>query len=459
MLDDVGAVLNVACDLNHIFHPLRDPLSSDEHPSLGNRVAAVAFLIFSLLSLGIVTAFYLYHAHRKVQWIDRLADEKGESKFFHECHNVDLVRRMLDKGADIEAVNQGKTPLLKSENKHVTRMLIERGADIHARDARGNTKLHLEVNKRNPEIEILELLVSKGADINAQNQDLETPLHRAGSRMAVEFLLNHGANTEIKDYKGTTPLVRREMRGAEDLLVDRGADINARTPEGWTILHTTDNMALVECLVSEKEMDVDIRTSEEGNTPLLFTSDIKKAFLLIVLGADVKAVNNKQETVLHLGYLGSSYLAPDYSILRVYCEKGGNINAQDDEGNTPLHKCRSLEEAKALISKGADPRIPNNAGQTPYFAAQNKEVAAFFAGQRFPLPFDNQGRNPLHICNFGMIDYWVDVLGPNSLNHQDNEGNTPLHTSSAIQALLKKGADRNIENNAGEKPKIPEGLI
>ena len=44
--------------------------------------------------------------------------------------------------------------------------------------------------------------------------------------------------------------------------------------------------------------------------------------------------------------------------------RGGNINARDTKGNTPIFQSCSLDGLQALLTAGADPTLRNNAGQT-----------------------------------------------------------------------------------------------
>lgn len=85
----------------------------------------------------------------------------------------DLIRLLLDRGADVNARDwNGSTPLMWCSfwcsSATSASLLIAAGADIHARNNDGNTPLHFCEN-----VDIAALLLESGADINARNsQDL-----------------------------------------------------------------------------------------------------------------------------------------------------------------------------------------------------------------------------------------------------------------------------------------------
>ncbi len=84
--------------------------------------------------------------------------------------------------------------------------LIERGADVNAKEQYGNTPLHwASIENR---IELAKLLIERGADVNAKRNDEETPLHTASWKNRIEtakLLIEKGADLEAKCNKGKTP--------------------------------------------------------------------------------------------------------------------------------------------------------------------------------------------------------------------------------------------------------------
>lgn len=112
----------------------------------------------------------------------------------------DLVKQLLDKGADpnIPANNQFRvTPLHSAcaiSNIEIARLLIENGADIHARQMHGVTPLHSAAH--NGQTKLAKLLIERGAEINAKMDTGESPVSLAeekGFDETVLLLREYGA--------------------------------------------------------------------------------------------------------------------------------------------------------------------------------------------------------------------------------------------------------------------------
>ena len=122
-------------------------------------------------------------------------------------------------------------------NSKIVELLIDKGADVNAKDIVGGTPLHNAVRTplysavRALNSKIVELLIDKGADVNAKRDDGETPLHSAahvGNKEMAELLIANGADVNVNVDYGT-PLHLAAKGGFKEtleLLITNGADVN-----------------------------------------------------------------------------------------------------------------------------------------------------------------------------------------------------------------------------------------
>jgi ankyrin repeat protein len=99
----------------------------------------------------------------------------------------------------------------------ICKALLERGANVRARNRRGTEPLHYAVDGIpespcwNPAAQeaVVEFLIKAGADPNSADKSGVTPLHRAvrtRCASAVRALLSNAANVHVRNGSGSTPL-------------------------------------------------------------------------------------------------------------------------------------------------------------------------------------------------------------------------------------------------------------
>jgi ankyrin repeat protein len=167
-------------------------------------------------------------------------DKDNQSTLLHYVSDADDARVLLERGASVHARDKmGRTPLHTQQSYEVQKLLLEAKADVNARDDKGATPLHSTPNA--------ELLLQHGADIHARDKHGRSALHvRVRSpydaypecpASRVDTLIGHGADVHARDAEGKTPL-HDANESVVSCLLSHGADINSQDDKGCTRLHT-----------------------------------------------------------------------------------------------------------------------------------------------------------------------------------------------------------------------------
>ncbi len=152
---------------------------------------------------------------------------KGESVLQIALYfaNEKAAKFLISKGANIN-IQGGKvngTPLMSTAHKDgalisTAKLLIEKKANLEAKDNNGHTTLHKASYLG--QLELARLLIDAGANINSKGNFGETPLMLAvqGNKPnIVEYLVQQGADTSI-DSKGWTALKLAEQSGYKEIV-------------------------------------------------------------------------------------------------------------------------------------------------------------------------------------------------------------------------------------------------
>jgi hemoglobin len=141
----------------------------------------------------------------------RLLGLRGET-LLHDAAMVgeaEMAAVLIRSGADPDATEpEGHTPLYRASTGDVARVLLAAGAtvDVASGPTRG-TALHQAA--RRGSVPVAQALLDHGATIDARDAKGQTPLRRAVNcrqPQIVRLLVRHGANPHAADRRGVTPL-------------------------------------------------------------------------------------------------------------------------------------------------------------------------------------------------------------------------------------------------------------
>lgn len=313
-----------------------------------------------------------------------------------------------------------------------------RQIDLDERDYNGSTPLHLAC--RHADETAVHILLERGADVQAKDNAGKTALDYAmecGARRIGALLAGHDPDDELQALAGGMNIFQalyyKDMQ-AVDALLRMGTDLQT---------------------VCEREGD--LPHSYSGKSPLacaLAAMNTEAVEMLLMGGADPNFVFPDERTAFATWVESSISSADDETkanpILNLMLQCGWDMEAPADrEGNTPLSiACRhaghelGYAAAKFLLKNGANANAANNQGQTP---AMNLYGAQFWDGHipRFPqlprsYPYGNR------ISQDAIADIFELLLEKGaSTDATDKWGNTLLHyiASSAFGAQAKAAAE------------------
>lgn len=346
------------------------------------------------------------------------------------------------------------------------KMLLEKGADIAARDEMGKTPLHYLLENEKPQdlVEEMKLLIDNGAPVDAADKDGYTSVHRAAANQvdpiaALTILKEAGADFTIIDNNNSNTvlieLVENDKCDEEVLsrFFELGipVDPNAVDNENWTAFHVV---------------------ASTSNDPLpLFK-------ILIKAGADPKLmISSDKSTALHC-------LAQNTSIdeealgeaTRYLIEQDVPVDAVDDDGYTPLNRaalesCNPTAMFEALIQAGANVNTLNTCHSTPIHEIwDNDDCGEQVPHAKFLLEngakldiMDEDKWTPMHSCAYFSADPALGLKflleSEADVNATTEDSETMLHTlaqnekcedlSLPVKILVDAGVSIHAQSSNG----------
>jgi len=316
-----------------------------------------------------------------------------------------MVRELIARGAQVNArstVNSwsrqvtaepraiyrpagGLTPLLFAAREGCVACaaaLIEGGADLELADPEGISPLLMAVI--NTRWDLAMLLLGKGADANTWDYWGRSALYAAVDLNTIP----RGGRPDRPSLDETTPLevVAR--------LLAAGANANARLKLPPPFRNVGNDRGLDGLLTT-------------GTTPLLRAAkalDAPAVRLLLRHGADISLTNSRGITPLMaaagMGSVDADtrgfYLSDDtqkraIDSLTLLLEAGGDVNAKDPRGLTPLHEASRWgwnDVVRFLVAKGADLNAKDAKGLTPIDSAMGRAGGNSRGGARIDVHED-----------------------------------------------------------------------
>jgi hypothetical protein len=164
------------------------------------------------------------------------AASDGDLPKVKELLNTGIDVNLRDKNTDSTALDEA----VMNGNREMVRALLEAGAEINARNSRGQRALMVLDDDATEAL--VQDLVNAGAKVNLKDEEGDTALIHAAEWSEPEVLralLNAGARVNAKNKAGETALMKAAEEGKLEsvrLLIALGADINAKNNEGKTAL-------------------------------------------------------------------------------------------------------------------------------------------------------------------------------------------------------------------------------
>jgi ankyrin repeat protein len=315
-----------------------------------------------------------------------LIGAEAETDAARRAHVEAIALDMIERGADLFASDGQRRSLLHhAAGGPWPRLLAEglrRGLDPNQADARGQSPLQAAVGGRHPGAEpLLRCLLRYGADPERAAADGQTALGLAlhlgrhdlsawlrwhpwrlparplrdedlpaaaqsGDLEAVRKLQALGIAIDAQDAQGCTALLRAAGGGHAALvesLLAQGAAVGSAAAGGATALTAAvsahQDAIVTRLIAAGAEVD---QTRSGGITPLMIAAALGADSIvqaLLVRGADATRADSIGNTALHAiaqFAWAASDAEPARSVIERLLDAGGNLNARDHDGDSPL---------------------------------------------------------------------------------------------------------------------------
>ena len=392
---------------------------------------------------------------------------------------IDAVQSVIDSGVDInmryqvEGKRGGVTPLMMAvvylSTPEMIQFLIDSGAEVDAHCdkqstaliyclgigskffktllpvAPGSTRTDAELDRA--KYEIVKVLLNNGADVNwarweSNHRDPANrkvrPRDRTDGTTPLAWYLRRGHSMYKRDWICTPEMVQ--------LLIAHGADVNVSTsPERETpLMFSVDQGPEMVQLLLDAGAKIEAKCRYGEMTALhhaahgINETSLRSAKLLLARGAEVNLRSKLGYPLTHACSRGSAPMA------EMLMKQGADVNPSG--GVTPLMgavRGQQVEMIKWLLDKGADPDALD----------QNGYTALMWAAEEYPGT-DETGRDKIQLAAEILT---ILVEAGAKVNARGADGKTALMCAAMesppvlVRQLLDLGADAQLKDKQGKR--------
>lgn len=307
------------------------------------------------------------------------------------------------------------------------------------------------------QLESLKILCSQVSDVNFKKLNQPAPLVLAlekGFHEIVELLLSHGADLNNEFATAGSGKIHQTLE----------------------LIHESKSQYTTQIIA---KFSADFKANDPCyKTPLGLACELgnwKIASILLKFGAEVNKVghfNNK--TPLHVACI-FSHRNRDAKVIKLLLDSGADVNSVDGQNKTPFFYAQNPDIAKLLIEHGAILNHQNSEGETLLFESVvffRDDFIEFLLKSGIDLNLrDNKGRSVFHMAvmhrNIKALKLMLTDWDGDLNEERDELGETPQHMiimewddsgrydprlSEIIDVLLTYGATLDVKNGEGVTP-------
>ncbi|KAK3085721.1 hypothetical protein FSP39_007780 [Pinctada imbricata] len=236
------------------------------------------------------------------------------------------------------------------DNEEMLKLLLEFGALVNARDSELWTPLHAAATCGH--VHLCKHLIDKGAELLAVNADGNMPYDICEDEVALDYIETEMAKRGItqEEIDETRLIPEKQMLNDLKKVANRHGDLEFRTPEGATPLHIAAANGYLEVaeFLLDHHVSVDVRDGDSWQPIHAAACWLQPEILEILVknGADIDAKTKNGETAFDLcedAEIKQKILDMRDEIEAI--ERAGGIETVYEEQNIPLDRTASIRRS------------------------------------------------------------------------------------------------------------------